>query len=313
MSNLYIRVILFSIFLISCGEENEMLLVPENHSNISFNNEVIESDSLNILNYEYIYNGGGVAIADFNRDGKEDIYFTGNVVNNKLYLNEGDFIFNDVSSISQTECKGSWSMGVSVIDINNDKWPDMYVSVSGKGEAINRKNILLINQGINKDSIPIFENMAEEYGLDHTGYTINSYFFDFDQDGDNDVYLINNFFTNRGDVLSKRNTSSNLINDNVNVLFENIDGKSFKDITIPAGVLNDGYSLSANIFDINDDGWLDIFVSNDFATSSSAYINQKDGTFKEDIVSYFKHQKWEDYKSNPLKHIYNIKEKIINE
>ena len=290
MSNLYIRVILFSVFLISCGEKNEMLLVSENHSNISFNNEVIESDSLNILNYEYIYNGGGVAIADFNRDGKEDIYFTGNVVNNKLYLNEGDFVFKDVSSISQTECSGSWSMGVSVIDINNDNWPDMYVSVSGKGKPINRKNILLINQGINKDSIPVFKNMAKEYGLDHDGYTINSYFFDFDQDGDNDIYLINNFFTNRGDVLSKRNTSSNLINDNVNVLFENIDGKSFKDITIPAGVLNDGYSLSANIFDINDDGWLDIFVSNDFATSSSAYINQKDGTFEEDIVSYFKHQ-----------------------
>ncbi len=290
MSKLYIRVILFSVFLISCGEKNEMLLVSENHSNISFNNEVIESDSLNILNYEYIYNGGGVAIADFNRDGKEDIYFTGNVVNNKLYLNEGDFVFKDVSSISQTECSGSWSMGVSVIDINNDNWPDMYVSVSGKGKPINRKNILLINQGINKDSIPVFKNMAKEYGLDYDGYTINSYFFDFDQDGDNDIYLINNFFTNRGDVLSKRNTSSNLINDNVNVLFENIDGKSFKDITIHAGVLNDGYSLSANIFDINDDGWLDIFVSNDFATSSSAYINQKDGTFEEDIVSYFKHQ-----------------------
>ena len=290
MSNPYIRVILFSVFLISCGEKNEMLLVSENHSNISFNNEVIESDSLNILNYEYIYNGGGVAIADFNRDGKEDIYFTGNVVNNKLYLNEGDFVFKDVSSISQTECSGSWSMGVSVIDINNDNWPDMYVSVSGKGKPINRKNILLINQGINKDSIPVFKNMAKEYGLDYDGYTINSYFFDFDQDGDNDIYLINNFFTNRGDVLSKRNTSLNLINDNVNVLFENIDGKSFKDITIPAGVLNDGYSLSANIFDINDDGWLDIFVSNDFATSSSAYINQKDGTFEEDIVSYFKHQ-----------------------
>tara|TARA_B100001057_G_scaffold90372_1_gene86591 strand:+ start:478 stop:3732 length:3255 start_codon:yes stop_codon:yes gene_type:complete len=290
MNNLFIKVTLFSIFLISCGEKNEMLLVPEKHSNISFNNEIVESDSLNILNYEYIYNGGGVAIADFNRDGKEDVYFTGNVVNNKLYLNQGDFVFKDVTSISQTECNGSWSMGVTVIDINNDKWPDIYVSVSGKGETINRKNILLINQGINKDSIPLFRNMAEEYGLDHAGYTINSYFFDFDQDGDNDVYLINNYFKNRGDVLSKRNNSSSLINDNVNILYENIDGKSFKDITISSGILNDGYSLSANIFDINDDGWLDIFVSNDFATSSSAYINQKDGTFKEDIVSYFKHQ-----------------------
>ena len=290
MININIRVILFSILLISCGKKNEMVLVSEKHSNILFNNEVIESDSLNILNYEYIYNGGGVAIADFNRDGKEDIYFTGNVVDNKLYLNEGNFVFKDVSSVSQTECKGLWSMGVSVVDINNDNWPDMYISVSGKGDAKSRKNVLLINKGVNKDSIPVFVNMAKEYGLDHDGYTINSYFFDYDQDGDNDVYIINNFFTNRGDILSKRNTSSNLIKDNINFLFENIDGKSFKNITLSSGVLNDGYSLSANIFDINDDGWLDIFVSNDFATSSSAYINQKDGTFKEDIISYFKHQ-----------------------
>ena len=166
MISLNIRVILFSIFLISCGEKNEMVLVPEKHSNISFNNEVIESDSLNILNYEYIYNGGGVAIADFNRDGKEDIYFTGNVVNNKLYLNQGNFVFKDVSSESQTECEGSWSMGVSVVDINNDNWPDMYISVSGKGDAMDRKNILLINQGVNKDSIPLFKNMAKEYGLE---------------------------------------------------------------------------------------------------------------------------------------------------
>ena len=147
MNNLFIKVTLFSIFLISCGKKNEMVLVSEKHSNISFNNRIVESDSLNILNYEYIYNGGGVAIADFNRDGKEDVYFTGNVVNNKLYLNQGDFVFKDVSSISQTQCKGSWSMGVTVIDINNDKWPDIYISVSGKGDAMDRKNILLINQG----------------------------------------------------------------------------------------------------------------------------------------------------------------------
>ena len=229
-------------------------------------------------------------MADFNKDGLDDIYFTGNVVKNQLYLNQGNFIFKDVSSISKADCSSAWSMGVSVIDINNDQWPDMYISVSGKGPAKNRKNILLVNQGVNNDSIPVFINKASEYGLDYEGYTINSYFFDYDHDGDNDVYLINNFFTNRGDVLSKRNTSKNMITDNINVLYENINGNFFKDVTVSSGVLNDGYSLSANIFDINDDGWQDIFVSNDFATSSSAFINQKDGTFKEDIISYFKHQ-----------------------
>jgi len=289
MSRINILVI-FIFFIFSCHKKPGMVLISESHSNILFNNEVIESDSLNILNFEYMYNGGGVAIADFNRDGKEDIYFTGNVVNNQLYLNQGNFIFKDVSSISKADCSSAWSMGVSVIDINNDQWPDMYISVSGKGHAKNRKNILLVNQGVNKDSIPVFINKASEYGLDYEGYTINSYFFDYDHDGDNDVYLINNFFTNRGDVLSKRNTSKNMITDNINVLYENINGNFFKDVTVSSGVLNDGYSLSANIFDINEDGWQDIFVSNDFATSSSAFINQKDGTFKEDIISYFKHQ-----------------------
>ncbi len=291
MTNRLSPILLLLIFLvISCQNNNQMVLVSEKQTNILFNNQVIESDSLNILNYEYIYNGGGVAIADFNRDGKEDVYFTGNVVSNRLYLNQGDFVFKDVSSISKSECNGFWSMGVSVIDINNDQWPDMYISVSGKGDPKKRKNILLVNQGIDKDSIPIFLNKASDYGLDHDGYTINSYFFDYDQDGDNDVYLINNFFTNRGDILSKRNNSKNIIEDNINILYENIDGEFFKNVTEASGVLNDGYSLSANIFDINDDGWLDIFVSNDFASSSSAYINLKNGTFKEDIVSYFKHQ-----------------------
>lgn len=290
MNRLFPILFISVFFVISCQNKNQMVLVPETQSQIKFNNKVIESDSLNILNYEYMYNGGGVAIADFNRDGKEDIYFTGNVVSNKLYLNQGDFVFKDVSSVSKTECAGYWSMGVSVIDINNDQWPDMYISVSGKGDPKNRKNILLVNQGVNIDSIPVFKNQASDYGLDYQGYTINSYFFDYDQDGDNDVYLINNFFTNRGDILSKRKSSKNIIGDNINVLYENIDGSFFKDVTKSAGVLNDGYSLSANIFDINDDGWLDIFVSNDFASSSTAFINKKDGTFKEDISSYFKHQ-----------------------
>ncbi len=141
MNRLFPILFISVFFVISCQNKNQMVLVPETQSQIKFNNKVIESDSLNILNYEYMYNGGGVAIADFNRDGKEDIYFTGNVVSNKLYLNQGDFVFKDVSSVSKTECAGYWSMGVSVIDINNDQWPDMYISVSGKGDPKNRKNI----------------------------------------------------------------------------------------------------------------------------------------------------------------------------
>ena len=283
---------LFFLLLIStrCGKNTNMELIPSKDSQVFFNNKVTESDSLNILLYEYMYNGGGVALADFNNDGLEDIYFTGNVVDNALYLNKGDFKFEDITQKANAGCSGFWSMGVSVIDINNDGWLDMHIAVSGKGSAINRKNILLENQGLDSEGIPQFVNKAKDYGLDYDGFSINSYFFDYNKDGLMDMFLINNHFTNRGDVLSKRNFQKNKDRNNINILYKNVDGTHFVDVTEESGVLNDAFSLSANIFDANDDGWLDIFVSNDFVTSSAMYINQKDGTFEEEIDSYFKHQ-----------------------
>ena len=283
---------LFFLLLIStrCGKNTNMELIPSKDSQVFFNNKVTESDSLNILLYEYMYNGGGVALADFNNDGLEDIYFTGNVVDNALYLNKGDFKFEDITQKANAGCSGFWSMGVSVIDINNDGWLDMHIAVSGKGSATNRKNILLENQGLDSEGIPQFVNKAKDYGLDYDGFSINSYFFDYNKDGLMDMFLINNHFTNRGDVLSKRNFQKNKDRNNVNILYKNVDGTHFVDVTEESGVLNDAFSLSANIFDANDDGWLDIFVSNDFVTSSAMYINQKDGTFEEEIDSYFKHQ-----------------------
>ena len=283
---------LFFLLLIStrCGKNTNMELIPSKDSQVFFNNKVTESDSLNILLYEYMYNGGGVALADFNNDGLEDIYFTGNVVDNALYLNNGDLKFKDITQKANAGCSGFWSMGVSVIDINNDGWLDMHIAVSGKGSATNRKNILLENQGLDSEGIPQFVNKAKDYGLDYDGFSINSYFFDYNKDGLMDMFLINNHFTNRGDVLSKRNFQKNKDRNNVNILFKNLDGTHFVDVTEESGILNDAFSLSANIFDANDDGWLDIFVSNDFVTSSAMYINQKDGTFEEEIDSYFKHQ-----------------------
>jgi hypothetical protein len=283
---------LFFLLLIStrCGKNTNMELIPSKDSQVFFNNKVTESDSLNILLYEYMYNGGGVALADFNNDGLEDIYFTGNVVDNALYLNKGDFKFEDITQKANAGCSGFWSMGVSVIDINNDGWLDMHIAVSGKGSAINRKNILLENQGLDSEGIPQFVNKAKDYGLDYDGFSINSYFFDYNKDGLMDMFLINNHFTNRGDVLSKRNFQKNKDRNNIHILYKNVDGTHFVDVTEESGVLNDAFSLSANIFDANDDGWLDIFVSNDFVTSSAMYINQKDGTFEEEIDSYFKHQ-----------------------
>ena len=286
--NIYILALL--IQCVSCGKSEKMQLVAASHSKVEFNNIVTESDSLNILIYEYIYNGGGVALADFNKDGLDDIYFTGNVVDNALYLNKGNLVFEDITKKANVSCSGSWSMGVSVIDINNDGWLDMHIAVSGKVDPEKRKNILLVNQGLNAEGIPEFTDMAESYGLAHDGFSINSYFFDYDKDGLLDMFLINNHFTNRGDALTKRSFQEDKNAPNLNRLFKNVDGQHFKDVTQESGLLNDAFSLSANVFDINQDGWDDIFVSNDFVTSSTAFINQKDGTFKDDIGSYFKHQ-----------------------
>ena len=287
---IYFGLLFLLLVFIRCGKNTNMGLLHPEDSQVFFNNKVTESDSLNILIYEYMYNGGGVALADFNNDGLEDIYFTGNVVDNALYLNKGNLKFEDITQKANASCSGFWSMGVSVIDINNDGWLDMHIAVSGRGSATHRKNILLENQGLDSEGIPQFVNKADAYGLDYDGFSINSYFFDYNKDGLMDMFLINNHFTNRGDVLSKRNFQKNKDRNNLNILYKNVDGTHFVDVTEESGIANDAFSLSANIFDVNDDGWQDIFVSNDFVTSSALYINQQDGTFKEEIDSYFKHQ-----------------------
>jgi len=226
--------------------------IASSDSKVVFNNLAVESDSLNILINEYMYNGGGVALADFNNDGLDDIYFTGNVVDNALYLNQGNLEFKDVTQKSNTSCSGSWSMGVSVIDINNDGWLDMHIAVSGNEAKEKRKNILLINQGLDSEGIPVFVNKADSYGLAYEGFSINSYFFDYNKDGLMDMFLINNHFTNRGDVLSKRNFQKDMNVKNLNRLYKNIDGKHFEDVTLAL------YRLLFLML-IKTDGWIFLF------------------------------------------------------
>ena len=162
-------------------------------SGIHFNNEIKEDDELNILHYEYIYNGGGVGIGDFNNDSLPDIYFTGNLVQNKLYINRGKMKFEDVTDSAGVSGNGKWCKGVSVVDINNDGLLDLYVSAAVRLPASERKNLLYINQGINMvTGIPLFKEKAEEYGLADTSSTHMSAFFDYDNDGDLDVYLLVN-------------------------------------------------------------------------------------------------------------------------
>ena len=193
----YLFFFLLICICISCNRHKSLFeTISSNHSGIDFRNDITETDSMNVLNVSNIYNGGGVGIGDFNQDGLPDIYFTGNLVSNKLYLNKGDFKFDDITVASGAGGEGKWCRGVTVVDINNDGWPDIYVcaTINPKGER--RKNILYINQGLDKDGIPHFKDMAAEYGLADTSFSTMAAFFDYDNDGDLDMYLVVNEIVN---------------------------------------------------------------------------------------------------------------------
>ena len=178
------------LVFISCkNKETLFKQIPSSASGIHFNNNIVENDSINPLDLTNIYNGGGVGIGDFNNDGLQDIYFTGNTVSNKLYLNRGDFKFDDITEEAGVSGDGKWCRGVAVIDINNDGWQDIYVCATIKNNPELRRNLLYINQGLDKNGIPHFKEMAREYGLADTLYSTMAEFFDYDNDGDLDMYL----------------------------------------------------------------------------------------------------------------------------
>lgn len=289
--NIYHYLILVLV-LVSCSEpkkeeiSNATLfeLVESDVSNVHFSNKVVEHLYFNFLNYPYIYNGGGVASGDINNDGLEDLYFTSNQNSNKLYLNKGDFEFKDITKQAKVADAEGWTTGVTMIDINNDGWKDIYVCKSGSLENHDkRKNKLFINQKNNT-----FKESAAEYGLDFYGFSIQSYFFDMDNDGDLDMYLVNH----RVDF--RNNTTLDLVRDKQiedygsDQLFRNDNGK-FTNITNSAGVANKAWGLSASIGDFNNDGWQDIFVANDFLHPDYLYINNQNGTFTDQALSTFNH------------------------
>ena len=284
------------IFLFSSCKKREPLfqIVDSADSGIDFNNKIVESDSLNILDVSNIYNGGGVGIGDFNKDGLEDVYFTGNKVSNKLYLNKGNFKFQDITKEAGVTGNGKWCRGVSVIDINNDGWLDMYVCVTLNTDSNQRRNLLYINQGVDKNGIPQFKEMASEYGLADTSYSTMASFFDYDNDGDLDMYLVvneisdprtPNIFHPINKDSSYRNAGRLYRNDWNSTLKHGV----FTDVSKKAGISADGYGHSATITDINRDGWKDIYVTNDYLPNDLLWINNHDGTFTEHLSDYFKH------------------------
>ncbi len=290
---------LLFIFIIICfaschNKKSLFQLISSKHSGIHFANTIVENDSVNPIDLTNIYNGGGVGVADFNNDGLQDLYFTGNQVSNKLYLNKGDFKFEDVTNAANVSGNGEWCRGVAVVDINNDGWQDIYVCASILSDPHKRENLLYINQGVDKNGVPHFKNMAAEYGLNDTTHTTMAAFFDYDNDGDLDVYLVVNqiikgnspsifrpiikdgSFPSTGRLY--RNDWSNTLNHPV-----------FTNVTKQAGLTIEGYGHGVSISDFNKDGWKDIFVTNDFNSNDLLYINNHDGTFTNKATSYFKH------------------------
>src|SRR6266487_369084 len=280
--------------IVACRQKKLFQSISSSQSNIHFNNKISENDSLNAIDVTNIYNGGGVAVGDFNNDGLPDLYFTGNLVSNKLYLNKSNLKFQDVTKEAGVDGEGKWCRGVAVVDINNDGLPDMYVCASMSKDANKRKNLLYVNQGIDKNGIPHFKEMAAEYGLNDTTHSTMASFFDYDNDGDLDMYLTVNQILPNDNPSRFRPIITNGFHPSTGRLYRNDWNDSLKhpfftDVSKKAGVTIEGYGHAATIADFNKDGWKDIYVSNDFLSSDILYINNHDGTFSDKSRSYFKH------------------------
>src|SRR5215203_3645527 len=286
--------ILMCLIVISCGSNNKETITPPVHfqkvsskqSGITFINAVDENYDKNYFDkFAYVYNGAGVAVGDINNDGLQDIYFTGNEVPNRLYLNEGGMKFKAITASAGVDGGKGWDNGVTMVDINNDGWMDIYVCKGGYRDTDDeRKNLLYVNQGnLN------FKEQAKEYGLDDIGYSMHAAFFDMDNDNDLDVYITSrpdSFYLGLSQMVAGKKNPPNKCRDK---LYRNDDGK-FVEIGKKAGITNNyGYALAVVTADLNNDGYEDIYVSNDYADNDYMYINQKNGTFRDEIKKATNH------------------------
>ena len=288
----------FSLLIISCSGENKkkeviainksdslFTIVPPEVSNIYFRNMLKETTTMNGLFYEYFYNGAGVAVGDLNGDDLPDIYFISNLKSNILYLNQGNLKFQDVTTKAKMKGKYGFPTGVTMVDINADGKLDIYICKSGKFSDPNkRRNELYINKGNDSKGIPIFEEDAKKYGLDLPHFSTQASFFDYDKDGDLDMFLLNHGITmySYESIEKSLNIESKFRGER---LYRNDNGK-FKDVTKEANIINNllGFGLGLAIGDLNNDGWPDIIVGQDYSEKDHMYLNQKDGTFKEVIT-----------------------------
>jgi enediyne biosynthesis protein E4 len=251
---------------------------------IDFKNQLQYSDSLTVLEFEYMFNGAGVAVIDVNNDGLQDIFFTGNMVSCKLYLNKGNLKFEDITAKAGVNTEG-WCYGAAIVDINQDGFQDISVCKAGnrKTKPEDMKNYFFINNGNNT-----FTDKAAEMGLADDGYDVQTAFFDYDRDGDLDMYLLKNAFVsyNRNNVRTKQTEGQAPSNDK---LFRNEGNLTFKDVSKEAGIMTEGFGLGVSICDLNEDNYPDIYVSNDFLTNDLVWINNKNGTFTNKAHDLLRH------------------------
>ncbi len=288
------------MLLTTCGRNEEkdtplFSTIPSSESGLDFINQLTENDSINILDNEFVYNGAGVALGDVDGDGLDDIFLAGNQVDNALFLNKGNLKFEDVTEAAGVGKPDSllWSSGVTMIDINLDGKLDIYVCNTFYKQEQQRRNLLYINQGNNDKGIPVFREMAAAYGIADTSYSSHAQFFDYDNDGDLDLFIgvnrIEGINPNQFSPLTDDGTSTSRDRLYENVWEEGAEHPSFIDVSDSAGIRYHGYSHSTLIHDFNEDGWKDIYVANDFLSNDLIYINNQDGTFTNKAGDIFKH------------------------
>jgi hypothetical protein len=291
----YLRLLVMSglIFLVACTADKKGSLfrsLPSTATNIHFINQVNETDSTHSFINEFGYMGGGVGIGDFNNDGLKDIYFTGNQVSSTLYINKGENRFEDITAKAGCGTSG-WATGVSIVDINNDGYDDIYVCVFGKNLLQRAANLLYINQ-----HDLTFRESASAYGLADTSYSTQAVFFDYDKDGDLDMYLTNYLLSsaNANTIYPRDQSGRSLANDKLyrNEGAANAGHPVFTDVTLAANIKDDGYGLGVVVSDFNNDNWPDIYVANDFLSNDVLWLNNRNGTFTNCIARAMQHQSY---------------------
>lgn len=283
------------ILLASCRQPAVQLppmfeILDSSKTGLLFTNKLKPTQEFNMFKYMYFYNGAGAAAGDFNNDGWIDLFMSANQGDNKLYLNRKGLQFTDVTAEATIPQDGAWSTGVSVVDINHDGLLDLYVCRVGEFETLHGRNQLLVNQGVGKNGIPTFKDEAKSYGLDFSGFTTQAVFVDYDLDGDLDCFLLNHSVHRNGSFSPRKDFLGTYHPLSGDRLFRN-DGKIFTDITKASQINSSAisYGLGVAVADLNLDGYPDLYMGNDFHENDYFYINQKNGTFKEEITEHMMH------------------------